>query len=108
MSNKLMTLIDLHQSLGKLGSKDVILDVRRPEEFQQGHIENALNIPVDQVASHAEDLKKYENIYIHCKLGGRAKMAYEALQAAGLTNLICISDAGMDAWVTHGFPVMKG
>jgi phage shock protein E len=105
MSNKMMPLNDffnLHKSLNK---DEVILDVRRPDEFEAGHIENARNIPVDQVAAFVDELRKYSTIYIHCKRGGRAKTAYEILSNAGLSNLVCIHDAGMDQWMELGFPV---
>ncbi len=106
MSNKLLGLhefFNLHKSLKK---DEVILDVRRPEEFEAGHIENARNIPVDQVAGFVDDLRKYSAIYIHCKRGGRAKTAYEILSNAGLSNLVCIHDAGMDQWMESGYPVV--
>ncbi len=105
MSNKLLTLdefFNLHKSLKK---DEIILDVRRPEEYQAGHIESARNIPVDQVTNFADDLRKYSCVYIHCKRGGRAKAAFEALSNAGLTNLVCIHDAGMDQWIEAGYPV---
>lgn len=105
MSNKLMALdefFNLHKTLKK---DELILDVRRPEEFQAGHIENARNIPVDQVTNFTDDLRKYSTIYIHCKRGGRAKTALEALTNAGLSNLVCIHDAGMDQWMESGYPV---
>lgn len=105
MSNKLMTLdefFNLHKSLEK---DEVILDVRRPDEFQAGHIEAARNIPVDQVAAFADELRKYKTVYIHCKRGGRAKAAFEALSNAGLSNLVCVHDAGMDQWIESGYPV---
>lgn len=94
---------NLHKSLNK---DEVVLDVRRPDEFNAGHIENARNIPVDQVAGFVDDLRKYSAIYIHCKRGGRAKTAFEILSNAGLSNLVCINDAGMDQWVESGYPVI--
>lgn len=105
MSNKLMGLDEFFHMHTKLKAGEVILDVRRPEEFEAGHIESARNIPVDQVAQHVDDLRKYSTIYIHCKRGGRAKTAFEILSNAGLSNLVCIHDAGMDQWMEAGYPV---
>jgi rhodanese-related sulfurtransferase len=105
MSNSMLTLREFHDTHLKLGSNDVILDVRNPDEFAEAHIKGALNYPVTTVANHAEELKKYDRIYIHCKRGGRAKTAFETLKNAGLTNLVCVHDAGMDAWIESGFPV---
>lgn len=105
MSNTLMPLVDFYNLHQKLGANEVILDVRRPDEFAAGHIANALNIPVDVVATKAQELKNYAKIYIHCKRGGRAKTAYDLLAAQGLNNLVCIADAGMDQWMESGYPV---
>ena len=105
MSNTLMPLVDFFQLHQQLGANEVILDVRREDEFSAGHIPKALNIPVDQVALKAQELKNFAKIYIHCKRGGRAKTAYDLLAAQGLTNLICIHDAGMDQWIENGYPV---
>ena len=107
MSNTLMTLKELHDSHLKLGEKDIILDVRNPDEFAEAHIKGAKNIPLPEVVSHAQELKKFSHIYIHCKRGGRAKTAFEALKNAGLDNLICIHDAGMDAWIDAGYAIER-
>ena len=106
MSNKMMALNDFYNLHKSLNKDEVVLDVRRPDEFNAGHIENARNIPVDQVAGFVDDLRKYSAIYIHCKRGGRAKTAFEILSNAGLSNLVCINDAGMDQWVESGYPVI--
>ena len=105
MSNTLMSLDEFHGLHQKLGNNEVILDVRREDEYSVGHIPQALNIPVDQVATRAEEHQEYSKIYIHCKRGGRAKTAFDALTAKGLTNLVCIHDAGMDLWMEKGYPV---
>lgn len=108
MSNTQMSLSDFHARHLKLGEKDVILDVRNPDEFKEARIAGAINIPLPELTQNLDKLKNYEHIYIHCKRGGRAKMAYEALQQAGLHNLVCIYDAGMDAWIEAGHPHERG
>jgi rhodanese-related sulfurtransferase len=90
-----------------MAANEVILDVRRPDEFSEGHMPKALNIPVDQLATRTAELKNFSKIYIHCKRGGRAKTAYETLSNLGLDNLVCIHDGGMDMWIENGYPVEK-
>ncbi|MBA2403288.1 MAG: rhodanese-like domain-containing protein [Bdellovibrionales bacterium] len=102
-----MTLVDFYNLHPEMAANEVILDVRGPEEYAEGHMPNALNIPVDQVTARAEELKKFSKVYIHCKRGGRAKRAYEALGQTGLDNLVCIHDGGMDMWIENGYPVEK-
>ena len=86
---------------------DVILDVRRPDEFAEGHIEGSLNIPHDSVVEHVDKLKEYKNIYIHCKMGGRAKMAYSMLEESGVNNMEVCVEAGFQGWMEKGYPVHK-
>jgi len=107
MSDNHMTLDDFYNQHLKLSSEEIILDVRGVDEYAQGHIANSVNIPLDQVMNKIDELKKYKKIYIHCKRGGRARTAFDALTHAGLNNLVCISDAGMDAWEQRGYPVKR-
>ena len=101
------TMHDLHAGLKALGKNDLILDVRSPEEFAEGHIAGARNIPHDEVSVHAEELRKYDRVIIHCMRGGRAGMAFQALQQAGLKNLVCIGSSGMGDWLAAGYPVTR-
>lgn len=107
MSNTQLSLKDFHAKHLKLGSNDLILDVRNPDEFMEGHIKGAMNIPLPDVTKHVDKLKKYDQVYIHCKRGGRAQNAFAALAAAGLNNLVCIGDAGMEMWTAEGYPVER-
>jgi rhodanese-related sulfurtransferase len=107
MSNTHLTLDEFYQLHKKLSQGEIILDVRTVEEFNQGHIENALNIPLDQVPGKVNELKNYQTIYIHCKRGGRARTAFDSLSQMGLKNLVCIHDAGMDMWIEKGYPIKK-
>ena len=98
---------ELHSRTENLSSEDLILDVRSPSEFNDGHIEGAQNTPHEEVTNEVEDLKKYKTVYVHCKMGGRAKMAAEALQGAGLGNIVCVSDGGIQRWSDMGWSLIK-
>ena len=98
---------ELYNRTQNLSSEDLVLDVRSVAEFNDGHIEGAQNTLHEEVAKEAEDLKKYKTVYVHCKMGGRAKIAAQALQGAGLDNIICVSDGGMQRWEDMGWPLVK-
>ena len=98
---------ELYNRTQNLNSDDLILDVRSPSEFSDGHIEGAQNTPHEEVVKEAEDLKKYKTVYVHCKMGGRAKVAAEKLEGAGLDNIVCVSDGGMQRWEDMGWPLIK-
>ena len=98
---------ELHSRIENLSSEELILDVRSPSEFNDGHIEGAQNTPHEEVTNEVEDLKKYKTVYVHCKMGGRAKMAAEVLQGAGLGNIVCVSDGGIQRWIDMGWSLVK-
>src|SRR5262245_49370931 len=59
----------------------VILDVRTPEEFAEGHVPGAINIPHDQLASRLIEINgdKDKDVVLYCRSGRRAGMAAETL-----------------------------
>lgn len=58
---------------------DFILDVRTTKEYNQGHIQNAVNIPLDELRQHLDEIPKDRKIIIHCAGGMRAYFAYRIL-----------------------------
>ena len=103
-----VSMIGLKGIWEKLGKGEVILDVRGRDEFSEGHVPGAINIPHDEVSKRADQLRGYGKIYIHCRSGKRSQLAFADLDKQGLKNLVCISDGGMLDWEAAGFPVKKG
>lgn len=66
-----------------------IVDVRSPQEFSEGRISNAINIPLYDLNKKAEILlsNKEELIVLYCTCGIRSKKAYEILEEKGYTNI---------------------
>jgi len=63
----------------------VIVDVRTASEFNSGHVEGAINIPVDQIATMKDELKKLgKPIITCCRSGARSGMAASTLKEAGI------------------------
>ena len=67
----------------------IILDVRRPDEFAEGHIPNAILIPDYDIEEKAEEVLKDKNqlILVYCRSGRRSKLASEKLVQLGYTNI---------------------
>ena len=66
----------------------LIIDVRTAEEFSEGHLENAINVPlqnISNISSVAPD--KNTALYLYCRSGRRVKMAIAELKKLGYTNL---------------------
>lgn len=67
----------------------VILDVRTPQEYREGHIPNALNIDIYMGKGFLDEIKKLEttkNYYVYCKSGGRSAQACSLMKQFGYTN----------------------
>lgn len=60
-----------------------ILDVRTDEEYQFGHIRNAIHIPLDELRENIEKLDKSKEIYVHCFTGLRSYIACMILKQNG-------------------------
>ena len=69
---------------------DIILDVRRPDEYAEGHIPGAINIPNEEIgtAEIAELPDKSQLILVYCRSGRRSKEASEKLVKLGYTNIV--------------------
>lgn len=67
----------------------VILDARTKEEFDEGHIEGAILIPEYEVSTRAEKElpQKDQLVLVYCRSGRRSKIAAQALQDLGYTNV---------------------
>lgn len=67
----------------------IIVDVRRPDEYKEGHIPNAINIVNETIDKEPQELKdKDQSIYVYCRTGRRSKEASEKLVNLGYTNII--------------------
>ena len=68
----------------------IILDVRRPDEFAEGHILGAINVPNEEIgtAEISELPDKSQLILVYCRSGRRSKEASEKLVKLGYTNIV--------------------
>ena len=66
----------------------MLLDVRSSEEFSGGHIEGAINIPIQELAGRLDELgDKSSPIVVYCQVGGRSVMAKRLLESNGFTQV---------------------
>jgi phage shock protein E len=67
-----------------------IIDVREPSEFDEGHVEGALNIPPAALMSGAQalsDIAKDAAVIVYCRTGSRSNVAKQILEGLGYTNI---------------------
>lgn len=83
----------------KAAKNPQLLDVRTPEEFQSGHLDNAINIDwyEDDFALKAAKYDKSKPVFVYCKAGIRGKKAATKLAELGFTNIYNL-EGGIDDW----------
>jgi phage shock protein E len=88
--------------------RTVILDVRTPQEFAQGHIAHAVNLNVSSpdFARHLADLDKDQTYLVVCRSGNRSARACNEMRQAGFSRLYNL-DGGMLEWERAGQPVER-
>ncbi|MGZ6237839.1 MAG: rhodanese-like domain-containing protein [Syntrophales bacterium] len=81
-----------------------LVDVRDPQEFAEGHIPGAINIPSDKFAAGSAVLDKEKLVVVYCKSGGRSYTAYRKLQKLDYSKIV---QAILADWEEAGLPVTK-
>jgi rhodanese-related sulfurtransferase len=82
-----------------------VLDVREDDEWQAGHIDGALHIPMGQVPARLDELPEDGDLVVVCRSGGRSARVVAWLVQNGYdaVNL----DGGMGAWDAAGRPMVS-
>ncbi|MCE9514418.1 MAG: rhodanese-like domain-containing protein [Mycobacterium sp.] len=85
-----------------------IIDVRTPEEFADGHIAGAVNIPVQQpdFATRIAALDPNTTYAVYCRSGNRSQPAVAAMEEAGITTIYEL-DSGTKGWTAAGQPLTR-
>jgi len=97
------------QQLMKSEQQIVLLDVRTVEEFVDGHIPNALNIPHKELEARLAELSGAKNtqIVIYCRSGRRAEVAKQVLVKNGFSHLDHLS-GDFNGWTSSKLPMVTG
>ncbi|MBM3947065.1 MAG: rhodanese-like domain-containing protein [SAR202 cluster bacterium] len=88
------------------GDNCVVIDVRKPNEFQAGHVPGAKLIPVDDVLKRYQEIPRDKDVLFVCGVGQRSALACEYAAALGLTRIFNI-EGGTEAWIKRGYAVEK-
>jgi rhodanese-related sulfurtransferase len=76
---------------GLVESNAFIVDVREKREFENGHLINAVNIPLSEIRDRMDEIPKDVPVYLHCRSSQRSYNALLALQNSGYDNIFNIS-----------------
>ncbi len=83
-----------------------IIDVRRPAEFKDGHIGNAVNIPLSEIRERVGELDRDRPLAVICQGGYRASAATSIMSGQGFDRISNVV-GGTGAWVGSGFRLEK-
>jgi rhodanese-related sulfurtransferase len=86
----------------------LVIDVRKPEEFEKGHIVNARNVPLDRVQQDEDAIKKQKNkiLLAVCADGSTAGRAAGHLRKSGYENAFSLK-GGLAGWRADNLPLVK-
>lgn len=102
------TAADIHERVAQPGA--LLIDVREPEEYRQGHLAGAINIPrglLEFKISSEPALQQVDRpLAVYCKTGGRSALAALALKSMGFEHVVSLA-GGFDGWVAEGRAVSK-
>lgn len=84
----------------------IVIDVREPSEYSNGHVANAVSMPLSTLGATFDEIPKDKEVYVICELGGRSYSAAEALNQAGVKAISV--NGGTSGWKKAGNPVVTG
>ena len=98
--------IDIDEAARRIAAGTPVIDVREPDEYEDGHVPGAPLIPLALVPDHVADVPASGEVLIICKVGGRSRKAAEYLRGQGI-DAINIA-GGTLAWMDAGHRVVTG
>lgn len=96
--------IDDDVARARTTENSVIIDVRTPQEFKQGHIEGAKNVPLDRLGDLPKTAPKTDApLFVYCQSGARSSRACRQMEAMGYSDVTDMG--GIMQW---SGPIVKG
>lgn len=95
--------LEVRQAAARMEQGALLLDVREPEEWREGHAPDAVHIPLDELEGRRDELPADRPILTVCRSGARSAKAAAALRAAG--HEVANVGGGMNAWHAAGLPL---
>jgi rhodanese-related sulfurtransferase len=82
-------------------SNALVIDVRQPEEYAEGHIPGSVNIPLRELGANIDKIPTDRQVFVYCKSGYRAGVAVSSLRMMGYDNALSYSGSWL-AWTEAG------
>ena len=90
------------------GRSTAVIDVRNADEYANGHLRDAKNIPLADLGDRVGELDKakIKTVILVCQTGARADKAARLLKSAGFEDIYSL-EGGIAAWTAAGLPLAK-
>jgi rhodanese-related sulfurtransferase len=95
------------EATGALAGGAVAIDVREPDEWDAGHLEDSLHIPLSELGSRLDELPQDATLLLVCRTGSRSDLAAHAIARNGRTACANLA-GGLQAWVAEGRTLAPG
>lgn len=85
-----------------------LIDVRTPEEYQSGHLKDAINMDfyANDFEAKIAQLDKTKTVYVYCRSGGRSAKSAKQFEKLGFTEVYDLQ-GGITAWKSQNLPVIQ-
>ncbi|MQA73898.1 MAG: MBL fold metallo-hydrolase [Solirubrobacterales bacterium] len=90
------------------GTRTLVLDVRRADEFADGHIPGSLHIPYSELRRRLDELPRDRPIAAICSGGKRSGLAASILKREGYEQVVRVAGGGVGTWRRRGYPTDSG
>ncbi len=98
--------LDVQQAYRRQAAGAVLIDVRQPDEWRQGHALNATLVPLGSLLERLADVPRERDVLLICRSGNRSGAAQRHLLELGYRRVFNVS-GGMNAWAAAGLSVSR-
>lgn len=99
-----VTVTELNARL-RQGERFQLIDVRSAQEYAEGHVPGAMNLPMDQAEARIDDLQRQDPVVLICQSGTRATVTCTILKSHH--DGLVVLEGGTKAWMDASLPVVK-
>ncbi len=100
--------VDVTEAQRRLASREaVLIDVREPDEWQEGHVAGAAHIPLGDLTARLAEVPRDRPVLLFCRSGNRSGRATALLREQGYDQATNV-EGGITAWQRAGLPVTRG
>ena len=106
-STQISGTVSVSQAAELFSAGAFLLDVREPSEWEAGHVEGAVLIPLGELSARVAEVPNDKIVLVICRSGNRSADGRDILKKAGYSQVTSVS-GGMNAWIEAGLPVVTG